>query len=50
VSPGATIVFHHVWGYQTDLRIDYRFEQNDSNAFMRSFNNHIATAMIVSRH
>ena len=50
VSPGATIVFHHVWGYQTDLRVDYRFERNNSNVAARDFENHVATAMIVSRH
>jgi tetratricopeptide (TPR) repeat protein len=49
VSPGATILFHHVWGYQTDLRIDYRFERNNSNVAARDFQNHIATATIVSR-
>jgi tetratricopeptide (TPR) repeat protein len=49
LSPGATIVFHHVWDYQTDLRIDYRFERNNSNVPARDFENHIATATIVSR-
>jgi hypothetical protein len=49
-SPGATLVLHHVWGYQTDLRFDYRFERNNSNVAASDWNNHIATATIVSRH
>lgn len=50
VSPAATLVFHQIWGYQTDLRFDYRFERNNSNVAARDWDNHIATATIVSRH
>jgi hypothetical protein len=47
--PGATVVFHHVWGYQTDLRVDYRYERNNSNLAVRNYENHVATLMFVSR-
>lgn len=50
IIPGATLIFHHVMGYQTDLRVDYRFERNDSNQVVRDYENHIATVMLVSRH
>lgn len=50
IVPGATLIFHHVMGYQTDLRVDYRFERNDSNQVVRDYENHIATVMLVSRH
>lgn len=49
IVPGATIVFHHVMGHQTDLRLDYRFERNDSNVATRDYDNHRATLMFVSR-
>jgi hypothetical protein len=50
VAPGATVVFHQVWGHQTDLRVDYRFERNNSNLAARDYDNHVATLMIVARH
>ncbi|MCC6949525.1 MAG: tetratricopeptide repeat protein [Bradyrhizobiaceae bacterium] len=50
VVPGATVIFHQVMGYQTDLRADYRFERNNSNLAARDYDNHIATLMLVSRH
>jgi hypothetical protein len=50
LAPGATLVFHQVWGYQTDLRVDYRFERNNSNVAARDYDNHVATVMFVSRH
>jgi hypothetical protein len=49
ITPGATIVIHHVLGYQTDMRIDYRYERNNSNQTVRDYDNHIATLMFVSR-
>lgn len=50
IVPGATIVFHRVAGYQTDLRADYRFERNNSNLALRDYDNHVATLMLVARH
>ena len=47
--PGATLILHHVLGYQTDLRFDYRYEINESNFKSRDFENHLATTMLVSR-
>jgi hypothetical protein len=49
LTPSATLIFHNVAGYQTDLRADYRFEHNDSNVAVRDYENHIATLMLVSR-
>jgi hypothetical protein len=49
VSPFATVIFHGVMGYQTDLRAQYRFEHNDSNVAFRDYEAHIATLMLVSR-
>lgn len=49
IVPGATIIFHQVMGYQTDLRADYRFERNNSNLALRDYDNHVATLMLVSR-
>ena len=49
LAPHAALIFHNVMGYQTDLRLDYRFENNDSNSALRDFENHIASMMLVSR-
>lgn len=49
LAPTATLIFHNVMGYQTDLRADYRFEHNDSNNALRDYENHIATLMLVAR-
>jgi hypothetical protein len=49
VVPGATLIFHHVGGYQNDLRLDYRYEHNDSNAVLRDYVNHLTTLMLISR-
>jgi tetratricopeptide (TPR) repeat protein len=49
IVPGATIIFHQVMGYQTDLRADYRFEHNNSNVALRDYDNHIATLTLVAR-
>jgi len=49
LTPHAALIFHNVMGYQTDLRLDYRFENNDSNSALRDFENHIASMMLVSR-
>lgn len=49
IMPTATMIFHNVAGYQTDLRLEYRYEHNDSNVFFRSYENHIATMMLQAR-
>ncbi len=49
IMPTATMIFHNVAGYQTDLRLEYRYEHNDSNVFLRSYENHIATMMLQAR-
>jgi hypothetical protein len=47
--PSAALIFHQVWGYQSDLKLEYRFEHNDSNDRTRDYENHIATMTLVSR-
>jgi hypothetical protein len=49
IAPHATLTFHKVMGEQTDLRLHYRYEHNDSNVAVRDFENHISTLMLVSR-
>jgi hypothetical protein len=49
VVPGATMIFHRVGGYQSDLRVDYRYEHNNSNVAVRDYVNHLTTLMLVSR-
>ena len=40
VSPGAALIFPGLFGVQTDLRIDYRYEHNDSNDDAHDWQNH----------
>jgi hypothetical protein len=49
IMPTATVIFHNVAGYQTDLKLEYRYEHNDSNVLFRSYENHIATMMLQAR-
>jgi hypothetical protein len=49
IAPHATLIFHKVAGEQTDLRLHYRYEHNDSSVAVRDYENHIATMMLVSR-
>jgi len=49
VTPGATILFRHIMRDQSDIRVDYRFQHNDSNDPLRDFVNHLVTVMFVSR-
>jgi hypothetical protein len=48
-SPFATAIFHGVFGYQTDMRVQYRFEHNDSTVAFRDYEAHIGTVMFLSR-
>jgi hypothetical protein len=45
----ATVIFHNVMNYQTDLRAEYRYEHNDSNNPVRDYKNHIVNLMLVAR-
>jgi tetratricopeptide (TPR) repeat protein len=40
VSPGAGLIFTGLFGVQTDLRVDYRYEWNDSTDDAHDWQNH----------
>ena len=49
-SPGASILFRDVFGPQTGLRFDYRYDYNDSNDSDHDYDNHaIGVAVTVRR-
>lgn len=41
VSPGAALIFTGLFGVQTDLKLDYRYEWNDSNDDDHDWQNHV---------
>jgi hypothetical protein len=41
VAPGAGLVFPGLFGVQTDVRVDYRFEWNDSTDDAHDWQNHL---------
>jgi hypothetical protein len=49
VSPGASLVFKNVFGPQTDIRLDYRYEWNTSNQPDHTWLNQAATIAFVIR-
>jgi hypothetical protein len=49
ISPHATVIFHKVLGEQNDVRLQYRYEHNDSTFALRDYENHVATMMMISR-
>jgi hypothetical protein len=49
VSPGATLLFADLFGAQSDLRVDYRYDHNDSNDDTHAFDNHSVTVAVVNR-
>lgn len=49
ISPHATMIFHKVLGEQNDVRLQYRYEHNDSTFALRDYENHIATMVMISR-
>ncbi len=48
-SPGASLIFRHVLSVPGDIRLDYRYERDDSNDPMSSYTDHIVT-LTYSRH
>jgi hypothetical protein len=48
-SPGASLIFRHVLSVPGDIRLDYRYERNDSNDPMSSYNDHIVTLTYARR-
>lgn len=49
VSPGASLIFTNLFGPQTDLRFDYKYEWNQSNQTAHVWQNHAATVAVVVR-
>lgn len=47
--PGATLLFPHVFSYQTDIRFDYKYLWNKSNDPTKSFTDHLVTAALIFR-
>ncbi len=47
--PGATMIFHHVFGHQHDIRVDYRYEDNRSSDPLRDYVNHLVSMLYVVR-
>jgi hypothetical protein len=49
VSPGATVIFKHVFAFQSDVRLQYRYRDNSSNDDSRDFEDHVITLNIDAR-
>jgi len=47
--PGATLLFPHIFSYQTDLRIAYNYIHDNSNDSSKDFDDHVVTATLVYR-
>jgi hypothetical protein len=47
VSPGASIVFPHLYQYQNTLRIDYNFLKDNSNDPTHTFSDHIVAVTVL---
>ncbi len=48
--PTAHFLVTNVRGSKFDFRLDYRFENNDSNDSLEDFDNHVASARIVRKY
>lgn len=50
VSPGVTVLFTNIFGMaQTDFRINYQYDHNDSNDSKHDYDDHTVSLAIVSR-
>ncbi len=49
VIPGASLLFPHIFSYQTDLRIAYNYISDNSNNSSKDFDDHVVTATLVYR-
>lgn len=47
--PGAAVIVHRVFGHQTDIRLDYRYERDNSTDPFSDYVNHLVTLMFVKR-
>jgi hypothetical protein len=50
LSPGAAIIFKNAFAYANDIRLDYQYTDNQSNAFNQDYVNHIVTLQVINRH
>jgi opacity protein-like surface antigen len=48
-TPGLTLIFKHVFAFQSDVRIQYRHRDNESNDETRSFNENVLTVNLDKR-
>lgn len=49
LAPGASLIAQNVFGPQTDMRIDYRYERNWSNQSGRDWQNHVVKLSLSTR-
>lgn len=49
VSPTASVILHDLLAAQTDFKVDYRYDHNDSNQDSRDYENHTVSAKVVTR-
>lgn len=49
ISPMASVVFNKIFGVQSDLAVDYRYDWNRSNLDYYDYGNNIVTAKVVTR-
>ena len=47
--PGASLLFPHLFSFQTDLRFDYRYIWDRSNDSSKSFTDHVVTGTLIYR-
>jgi len=48
-SPGATFIFRNLLSVPGDVRLDYRYERDNSNDPFSSYNDHIVTLTYARR-
>ncbi len=49
IAPGAALVLTNVLSPQTDIRVEYEFQHNDSNQAAHDYDNHAVTFALVAR-
>ena len=49
VTPGLSAIFTDLIGKSNDLRLDYRYEVNESNIDIRNYKDHVFTTTAVFR-
>lgn len=49
IAPGAALMFSNIVSPQTDIRVEYEFQHNDSNQAANDYDNHAVTVSLVAR-